>query len=376
MTRSADGALAAAGDRADRAFMRRAISLARRGWGQVAPNPLVGAVVVRDGQVVGEGYHARHGGDHAEVVALRAAGEAARGATLYVTLEPCSHHGKTPPCTEAVLRAGVARVVAGCLDPDPKAGGGLASLAAHGVETLSGVEEEAARELDAPFHFRFASDRPWVVLKLALSLDGALADHTRRPGWLTGERSRRAVHRLRAGMDAVAVGVGTALADDPQLTVRSGAPPRRPPVRVVFDRSARLSPDSALVRSAADVPVILCTAEPGSERARVLAAAGVELLPAAELPDAMRQLRRRGVHSILVEGGAGIAGALLQHELVDRLVIFQAPVILGAGALGAFATAPAATAAGARRLRVVTRRRFGDDLMTEYATDTEPCSPD
>ncbi|MHB1225031.1 MAG: bifunctional diaminohydroxyphosphoribosylaminopyrimidine deaminase/5-amino-6-(5-phosphoribosylamino)uracil reductase RibD [Gemmatimonadaceae bacterium] len=373
-----------AGTTADRAFMRRAVALARRGWGRVAPNPLVGAVVVRDGVVVGEGFHARYGGPHAEVVALESAGHAARGATLYVTLEPCRHHGRTPPCTDAVLHAGIGRVVVGTLDPNPTAGGGLELLASRGLATLAGVEEEAARELDPAFFFRFAADRPWVVLKLALSLDGALADHTRRPGWLTNDRSRRAVHRLRAGMDAVAVGIGTVLADDPLLTVRAGRPPRRPPARVVFDRSARLPLGSALVRTAGESPVIVCTACSDSPGARALAGAGVELLPADDLIQALRRLRQRDIHSVMVEGGAGMAGALLQHDLVDRLVIFQAPVILGAGAVGAFTSAPAASASGARRLRVVARRRFGDDLMTEYAltqsptptTAVQPCSPD
>lgn len=380
---------AVGGTPADALFMRRAIVLARRGRGQVSPNPMVGAVVVRDGAVVGEGFHARYGGPHAEVMALAAAGDAARGATLYVTLEPCRHHGRTPPCTDAVLRAGIGRVVVGAMDPNPDAGGGLALLASRGVATLAGVEEAASRELDPAFFFRFVADRPWVVLKLALSLDGALADHTRRPGWLTNDRSRREVHRLRAGVDAVAVGVGTAVADDPLLTVRAGRQPRRPPARVVFDRAARLPAGSALVRTAGEAPVIVCTADPDSARARSLADAGVEVVSAHDLAQALRQLRRRGINSVMVEGGAGIAGALLQHDLVDRLVIFQAPVILGAGALGAFTGAPAASSAGARRLRVIARRRFGDDLMTEYAlteyaltqsptptTAVQPCSPD
>ncbi len=353
--------------RADSVFMRRALTLARRGWGHVSPNPLVGAVVVRDGQVVGEGYHARYGGDHAEVVALRTAGDRARGATLYVTLEPCSHHGLTPPCTEAILRSGVASVVAATLDPNPAARGGLAVIAAQGVRVGSGVEEEAARELNADFFNRFTSDLPWVIVKLALSLDGAIADHTRRPGWLTTERSRRAVHRMRAGVDAIAVGVGTAIADDPQLTVRSGRAPRRVPVRVVFDRTCRLPLTSALVLTARQVPVIVCTDQPDSSAARALSAAGVELLPATDLPESLRQLRQRDVNSILVEGGAGITGALLMSDMVDRLVIFQAPVILGAGAMGAFSCAPPVTAADARRLRVVARRRFGDDLVTTYS---------
>src|SRR6476661_5968049 len=204
----------------DGAFMRRALALAARGWGRTAPNPMVGAVVVRDGVVVGEGWHAEYGGPHGEVEALRAAGDRARGATIYVTLEPCNHHGKTPPCTDALLAAGVRRVVVACDDPSPVARGGAQRLHEAGVEVTLGVEEQAARELNAPFFHALASDRPFVRLKLALSLDGAIADHSRQPGWLTGELARREVHRMRAGSDAIAVGIGTVLADDPELTVR------------------------------------------------------------------------------------------------------------------------------------------------------------
>src|SRR5215208_4872624 len=239
----------------DSAYMRRALSLARKGWGQTAPNPMVGAVVVRDGAVVGEGFHRRFGGPHAEVEALRAAADRARGATVYVSLEPCNHHGKTPPCTEALLAAGVARVVCATRDPNPPAGGGVERLRAAGVEVAVGVEESAARELNAPFLHAFVSDRPWVTLKVAVSLDGALADAARSRGWLTNERSRREVHRLRAGHDAVGVGVGTAAADDPALTVRGVRPPRVPPRRVVFDRLARLPVHGQLARTARAVPV-------------------------------------------------------------------------------------------------------------------------
>jgi diaminohydroxyphosphoribosylaminopyrimidine deaminase/5-amino-6-(5-phosphoribosylamino)uracil reductase len=191
-------------DARDSAFMRRALDLAARGWGQTAPNPMVGAVVVRDGVVVGEGYHARYGGDHAEIAALRAAGGLARGATVYVSLEPCAHHGKTPPCADALIAAGVARVVAAADDPNAKAGGGADRLRAAGVDVDVGVEEDAARELNAPFFHAFASaDRPWVIVKLALSVDGAIADARRSAGWLTGPEARREAHALRARHDAV-----------------------------------------------------------------------------------------------------------------------------------------------------------------------------
>ena len=355
---------------ADVHFMRRALRLARRGWGQTAPNPMVGAVVVREGAVVGEGWHRRWGGPHAEVEALRAAGDAARGATAYVTLEPCNHHGKTPPCSEALLAAGVRRVVAAVADPNPLAVGGAERLRAAGVDVTVGVEEAAARELNAPFFHALASDRPWVTLKLALSLDGGLADHTRRPGWLTSARSRREVHRLRAGADAVAVGIGTALADDPALTVRDAPAPRVPPARVVFDRGARLPLESRLARTAGEAPVIVVCEDAGSAEARRLAGAGVALVEAGSVGDALRALREaHGVRSVLVEGGAGLAGALWDAGAVDRLIIFRAPVVLGGGALGAFAGAAPARAEDARRLPVVERRAFGDDLMTTFAVN-------
>jgi diaminohydroxyphosphoribosylaminopyrimidine deaminase / 5-amino-6-(5-phosphoribosylamino)uracil reductase len=353
----------------DRAYMRQALALARRGRGRVAPNPLVGAVVVRDGEVVGEGYHALYGGDHAEVVALRAAGDRARGATVYVTLEPCAHHGKTPPCTEALLAAGVRRVVAATRDPDPVAAGGLARLRELGVETTVGVEEGAARELNAPFFHALRSDRPWVTLKLAVSIDGAIAGRD-GSGWLTGRASQREVHQLRAASDAVAVGIGTVLADDPMLTVRDMEAPRVAPVRVVFDRTARTPVGSRLVQTAHETPVVIVSERPDSGRAAALVAAGAEVLVAGSMGEALRALRARGIRAMLVEGGARLAGSLLSQAAVDRLVIFQAPCVLGAGSLGAFAFAPARTPADALRLPIVERRALDDDLMTVYA-----CSP-
>ncbi len=210
--------------------MRRALELAARGWGRVAPNPLVGAVVARGGEVVGEGWHTGYGRPHAEVEALRVAGEAARGATLYVTLEPCAHHGKTPPCTDAILAAGVRRVVFAASDPNPRAAGGCAVLETAGVEVERGVEMRAALDLNAPFFHGIAGpERPWTELKLAVSLDGRVADRDGRSAWITGEEARAEVHRMRAGFGAVAVGIGTALADDPRLTVRGAVEPRVPP---------------------------------------------------------------------------------------------------------------------------------------------------
>ena len=357
----------AAAREADVRWMRRALALARRGWGQTAPNPMVGAVVVRDGEVVGEGYHARYGEEHAERVALAAAGERARGATLYLTLEPCNHAGKQPPCAPMVAAAGLRRVVIAARDPNPEAAGGIAVLERAGIDVAVGVEEDASRELNASFFHQFASDRPWVTLKLAVSIDGAIADASRSRGWLTGRESRREVHRLRANADAIAVGIGTALADDPLLTVRGRVKPRVPPVRVVFDREARLPLSSRLVRTAVQAPLLVVTNGSAPGREAALHEAGARVLRAEGMEEALRALRREGVRSLFAEGGAGIAGALLDADAVDRLIIFRAPILLGRGALPAFSLAPALPIDGAPRLRVVRHRRLGEDELTIYA---------
>ena len=219
----------------DSEHIRRALANAARGWGQTAPNPMVGAVVVSAGAVVAEGWHERFGTPHAEVMALRAAGTRANGSTMYVTLEPCTHHGKTPPCVDALIEAGVKRVVIAARDPNPVAAGGVERLRAAGIEVETGIESAVAVEQNASFFHAFQSDRPWVILKLALSAEGSMVDPTGRRKWITGEGSRRDVHRMRAGVDAVAVGIGTLLADDPQLTVRDAPVPRVQPTRVMFD---------------------------------------------------------------------------------------------------------------------------------------------
>jgi diaminohydroxyphosphoribosylaminopyrimidine deaminase/5-amino-6-(5-phosphoribosylamino)uracil reductase len=346
-----------------RRFMRRALALAARGWGQTAPNPMVGAVVVRDGVVVGEGFHARYGDAHAEVAALAAAGERARGATIYVTLEPCNHHGKQPPCVDAIIASGIAHVVTATPDPNLVAKGGAERLRGAGILVEFGLEAEAARELNAPFYFAAeGATRPWITLKLAVSLDGAIAGPPGEPRWLTGEKARKHVHRLRANHDAIAVGIGTALADDPALTVRYGKRPRVAPTRVVFDRSARLPLKSALVKSSKRTPTIIVTDDASTPAARALEAKGVGLLEARTLDVALAGLRTRDLRSLFVEGGATLAGALLNAGLVDRLIIFQAPVLLGPGALPAWTGAPPI-----ERLRIVERQSFDDDAMTVYA---------
>ena len=351
--------------------MRRALALARLGWGQTAPNPMVGAVVVRDGVVIGEGFHPRFGEPHAETIALAAAGEGARGATLYVTLEPCNHQGKTPPCVDAIVAAGVARVVAAVRDPNPIAAGGAERLRANGVEVEFGDGAAESAELNAPF-LHGARGRPWVTLKLACSLDGAIADAHGASRWITGERARREAHRLRANSDAILVGVKTVIADDPELTVRGTRRPRIPPARVVVDPHARLPLESRLVGSAKRAPVIALVgpmAEP--ERLRALEACRVDLVRGADLPAWLAALHVRGIRSVLAEGGARLAGSLLARGLVDRLAIFHAPVVLGQGALNAFAFAPPADVKSAPRLRVISRRTLGPDMLTILAVDSD-----
>jgi len=352
--------------------MRRAIDLAKRGWGQTAPNPMVGAVVVRGDDIVGEGWHARFGERHAEVAALEAAGPRAAGATVYVSLEPCAHQGKTPPCADALIKAGVKRVVIGALDPNPKAAGGAARLRDAGIQVVSGVEERRALEADPAFFHSFGASRPWITLKLALSIDGAIADASGGSKWITGRRARAAAHELRAGSDAIAVGIGTVLADDPMLTVRDAPTPRVAPIRIIFDRHARTPLDSALVRTAREVPVIVVAEDPPARAARSLEKAGVRVVRTSSLYNELEHLKSEGVRSIVVEGGARLAGALWEQSLIDRLIIFQGPVVIGAGAQNAFAFAPATTIKKAARLAVLERRALGNDSMIVYAVHDVP----
>jgi diaminohydroxyphosphoribosylaminopyrimidine deaminase / 5-amino-6-(5-phosphoribosylamino)uracil reductase len=348
-------------------LMRRALDLAREGWGQTAPNPMVGAVVVRDGTVVGEGHHARFGDAHAEVVALRAAGDRARGATLYVTLEPCRHHGKTPPCTDAILAAGIREVVIAASDPTSRAGGGASVLRERGVDVKLGLLEAEARELNAAFFHAERSDLPWVTLKLAVSEDMAIAATRGTTTWLTGLESRVETHRMRAGHDAIGVGVGTVLADDPLLTVREARMPRVPPARVIFDRALRTPLGSGLVRSARETPTVIVTEKAAMARAAAFEQAGVRVMPAADLRDGLRLLRAAGIRSLLIEGGAAMAASVLAGKLAHRLVIFQAPVTLGPEALPAFDGAQTEVLRALKTLPILDRKRLGPDTVTTYA---------
>lgn len=332
--------------------MRRALDLAWRGWGRVHPNPLVGAVVLQDGQKVGEGCHAEWGGPHAEVEAIGAAGDAARDATLVVTLEPCAHTGKQPPCTRAILDAGIARVLYAVPDPDPVAAGGARLLAESGVEVECGTRREEAERQNAIFlHAHRTADHPFVALKLATSIDGRIADAGGRSRWISGLEARDFVHWLRAGFDAIAVGAGTAIADDPALTVRGGVEPRVPPRRVIFARRRGLPGDLQLF----DEPV-------------------AEVVDDHDLAESLGALRRDGVRSLLVEGGGRLAGRLLSMDLVDRFYWVQAPLWLGEGAVPAFRGMRVPDLGRAARWQVSARQALGQDTM--LVLERHACSPD
>ncbi len=348
--------------------MDLALMLAERGWGQTAPNPMVGAVIFSGDEKVGEGFHATFGSAHAEPGALADAGERARGATMYVNLEPCNHYGRNPPCVEAIIAAGISRVVVAVRDPNPPAAGGAEQLRAAGITVEVGVRDRQARELNAPFFAAVSSERPWVVLKLALSLDGAIAGVNRTRAWMTNELSTAVVHRMRANTDAVAVGVQTAIADDPQLTARTDPPPRTAPVRLVFDRSARLPASSLLARTAREQPTLLVTSWE-TQVSDQLSSLGVESISAHDVREALGTLKERGINSILVEGGAGLAASFLAAGLVDRLVIFRAPLVLGDGALNGFSGVAAHDVERAPRFTLLESRVLGDDVMTVYSAN-------
>jgi diaminohydroxyphosphoribosylaminopyrimidine deaminase/5-amino-6-(5-phosphoribosylamino)uracil reductase len=348
----------------DQVWMRRALELAERGRGCVEPNPLVGAVVVRDGQLIGEGWHQRYGEAHAEVHALAAAGDAARGATLYVTLEPCCHHGKTPPCTDLVLRAGIRRVVAAMLDPFPRVSGqGVAQLRAAGLAVEVGLEETAAQRLNAPYLKLLTTGRPYVHAKWAMTLDGKIATRTGDSHWISNEGSRRRVHTLRGRMDAILVGSGTVRADDPLLTARPPGP--RTPVRVVLDSHGDLPAACQLLRTAREVPLLVATGPDITPAQRqTLLDAGAEVLPVPATtgrPDTLAlldELGRRRMTNILVEGGAVLLGSFRDARAIDEVHVFIAPILAG----GAGAPTPMA-GMGAERI--------GDALsLTECQVET------
>ncbi len=358
----------------DAAHLQRAVELADGGRGRVSPNPLVGAVVVRGADVLGEGFHAEVGGVHAEVAALedaRQRGHDPSGATLYSSLEPCAHQGRQPPCTEAIVAAGIARVVIGCDDPSPKASGrGPGILRDEGVEVAfaDGAEAARARLLIQPFRKHARTGRPLVVHKSALSLDGRTATAGGDSKWISGPQSRALVHRWRAEADAVAVGISTALADDPLLTARE-VDAHRQPTRVVFDTAARLPLNSKLLATLDQGPVIvLCGSGAPAARAEALRGVGAEVIAlqdegAGGVEAALEELGRRGITSLLLEGGATLAGAFLEAGEIDEMRLFVAPIVLGGDGRPLFDASGPDRVEGAVRPLAVSSEQSGDDIL-------------
>lgn len=350
--------------------MRQAVRLGRRGLGRTSPNPPVGAVVVAGGKVVGRGYHHGPGRAHGEIEALRAAGQRSRGATLYVTLEPCNHHGRTPPCTEAILAAGVRRVVFGMSDPNPGVrGGGAARLRRRGVTVISGIESEACAELNAGFTSLVTRGRPLVTLKLAASLDGRIATGTGASRWITGAAARAVVHRLRDEHDAVLVGAGTVIADDPELTCRRRG--GRDPLRVVLDGRLRIPLSARVVADRAAGGTLVVTAARGGRKLTELRRRGVGLLSLpgrsgdVDVKLLLRRLAARGVATVLVEGGAGVAAAMLRAGVVDHALFFLAPKLIGGDGVPMLGPLGVARLERAPALRIVRVSKVGADLLVQ-----------
>jgi diaminohydroxyphosphoribosylaminopyrimidine deaminase/5-amino-6-(5-phosphoribosylamino)uracil reductase len=321
----------------DKRFMRRALELAKRGEGWTNPNPLVGAVIVRDGRIIGEGYHERFGGPHAEVRALEAASAEAEGSDLYVNLEPCAHWGKTPPCVARIISAKIKRVIVAVRDPNPLVNGeGIARLQEAGIEVVLGVLEEEAKKLNEPFFKFITTGRPFVLLKLALTLDGKIATRTGDSKWISGERSRELVHRLRNRYAAVLVGINTVLRDNPQLTVRREGTRTKDPLRMILDSRGRIPLEATVLNLDSEAPTVVATTERmPKEKEEALFAGGARVWRLGsrdgkvDLNGLITKLGEEGIDSLLVEGGATVAAAFLEAGLVDKVVFFIAPKIVG-----------------------------------------------
>lgn len=354
---------------AERRFMRLACRLALKAAGRTSPNPMVGAVLVRDGKIIATGYHKAAGTDHAEIVALKRAGKKARGATLFINLEPCSHFGRTPPCSRALIAAGVKSVVAGIKDPNPLvAGRGFRELKRAGIAVRAGLLEDQCRALNEAFIKYISRGLPFVTLKLAASLDGKIATATGDSRWISGEESRHTVHRLRDRVDAVLVGSGTVMADDPQLTCRMTG--GRNPRRVVLDGHLRMSPAAQLLRqSDREKTLIITSRRASARRARALAARGAQVLRVAERngklswSTVLKKLASLGIQSVLIEGGAAIAATALKEKAVDKILFFYAPKIIGGDGRAMIDTLGTQLAQRSLKLDRLEVTRSGSDIM-------------
>ncbi|MDX2494493.1 MAG: bifunctional diaminohydroxyphosphoribosylaminopyrimidine deaminase/5-amino-6-(5-phosphoribosylamino)uracil reductase RibD [Desulfuromusa sp.] len=363
-------------------FMQLALNLARRGEGRTAPNPQVGAIIVNSGRVVGEGFHPQAGEPHAEIFALRQAGEKARGADIYVTLEPCSHYGKTPPCADALINAGIRAVYVGVVDPNPQvAGRGVEKLQQAGIKVESGILELECRRLIAPFSHYISTGRPFTVYKVAITLDGNTATATGDSRWVSGEKSRLRVHQLRDRVEAIMVGVDTVLNDDPLLNTRLPEGGGRDPLRVVVDSQLRIKADCRMLKQKSAAKTLVATVSSDQEKISLLKDVGAEVVifPAASgrvsLPALWQELGRRNVQKLLLEGGATLAGAALAHNLIEQLMVFVAPKILGGfSPFGIFSGSGCVKMADAIQLEDVLYKQIGEDLVV--TGDVVPCLRD
>ncbi len=361
-------------------YMKQALTLARKGIGATSPNPAVGCVIVRDGKVVGTGWHKKAGGPHAEIHALEMAGHLAQGADVYVTLEPCCHTGKTPPCTQALIRAGVGRVVAGMADPNPKVGGGgLKELKAAGIQVVCGVLEDDCRDINRPFIKHVTTGMPYVTYKCAMTLDGKVATATGASRWISCEDSRTYVHRMRAHMDAIMVGVDTIIADNPELTVRHVL--GQNPLRVVVDSTLR-TPETVKVLSDQNTAnTLIATIETNPQAHLRYLKQGTTVLVCEQdqgrvsMEDLMFKLGEMGIQSILLEGGGRLAGSMLESGLIDEFVFFLAPKILGSDGFSPFNLVGKTSMDQAYRLNIIHVGRSGSDIAV-HARPEASCSPD
>jgi len=351
-------------------YMRRALVLARKGAGKTGPNPAVGCVIVRDGVIVGEGWHKRAGTPHAEVHALARAGTRAKNADVYVTLEPFAHFGKTPPCADALIAAGVARVFAGMVDPNPRVSGkGLEKLRAAGIDATAGILEDACRLVNEPFIKHVTTGLPFVILKSALTLDGKTATAAGDARWITNERSRRYVHKLRSRVDAIMVGVGTVIADDPLLTSR--IPGGKDPLRVVVDSGLRIPLQARMLHQESGAKTLVATVSDDATGIARLRETGADVVICKEksgrvdLHDLMARLGAMHLQSVLLEGGSTLAGEALRQGVIDKVMLFYAPKLVGGDGPGLFAGKGVARMEDAIRLRDITYTRFGEDLMIQ-----------
>lgn len=366
----------------DLIFMKRALELSKRGQCLTCPNPMVGAVIVKNGQIIGEGWHHGPGLPHAEIEALKNCRTEPKGATMYVTLEPCNHYGRTPPCSEAIIKAGIGEVVYAISDPNPVAGGGAEQLKRAGIKIRSGLCKKEALELNRKFFHFCLTGRPWVIMKAAMSLDGKIATAGGESQWITGERSRRLVHKLRSEVNSVLVGSGTLLADDPQLTNRMFKPATRQPLKVLLDSELKVTPSHRIIAERPEATIVFCTANASSDKEADLRALGVriirqEVVGKVNLAEAMAALGKLGVQSVLVEGGSSVFTSFWELGLVNEYYLFYGSFFIGGKASpGVLGGNGLISLTKAEPLLIESVKKIGSDILIHgYKEELQSCLP-